>query len=137
MTVFNIRNELIANAFYVRGFIEKWGTGINKIMDLCKADGVPQPQFEELTDGLLITFRFRNPIGSSKIENKSELTDRQKEILTLLKQSPLNGAQMLDKLKGSPAIRTVQVDLTQLEKLGLIKREGKARATAWKLVKND
>lgn len=132
-----LRNELIANAFYVRGFIEKWGTGINKIMDLCKADGVPQPQFEELTGGLLITFRFRSPIGPSKIENKSDLTDRQKEILTLLKQSSLNGAQMLNKLKGLPAIRTVQVDLTQLEKLGLIKREGKARATAWKLIKND
>ena len=30
--------------------------------------------------------------------------------------------------KHSPAIRTVQVDLTQPEKLGLVKREGKARA---------
>ncbi|MBS0350114.1 MAG: putative DNA binding domain-containing protein [Proteobacteria bacterium] len=132
-----LRNELIANAFYVRGFIEKWGTGINKIMDLCKADGVPQPKFEELTGGLLITFKFKELIGLSKMEHKPELTDRQKEILTLLKQSPLNGAQILNKLKDSPAIRTVQVDLTQLEKLGLIKREGKARATAWKLVKND
>lgn len=132
-----LRNGLIANTFYVRGFIEKWGSGINKIMDLCKADGVPQPKFEELTGGLLITFKFREPIGPSKIENKPGLTDRQKEILTILEQSSLNGAQILKKLKDSPAIRTVQVDLTQLEKLGLIKREGKARATAWKIVKND
>jgi Fe2+ or Zn2+ uptake regulation protein len=84
-----------------------------------------------------VTFKFRESIGSLKTKNRTELTDRQKEILTLLKQYPLNGAQILNKLKDSPAIRTVQVDLTQLEKLGFVKREGKARATVWKLVKND
>jgi len=131
------RNKFIANAFYVRGFIEKWGDGINKMIALCKEDGLPEPTFSERTGGLLVTFKFKEPIGSYPPEKKQELTMRQKEILTILQQSSLNAAQIVTQLQDSPTIRTVQIDLTQLEKLGLIKREGKARAILWKLVKNE
>jgi hypothetical protein len=47
----------------------------------------------------------------------------------------LNSAQIAEKLKDSPTLRTLQIDLTQLEKLGLVKREGKARSMLWGLIK--
>lgn len=93
-----LRNKLIANAFYVRGFIEKWGTGTNKILDLCKEDGLPEPTFSENTGGLVITFKFKHPIGTCLVNNKGEITERQKEILEILKKSPLNGEQIVKKL---------------------------------------
>lgn len=75
------------------------------------------------------------PIGGYKEERTTELTLRQKEILKLLKKSDFNSAHVGEKLKDSPTVRAVQVDLAQLEKYGLVKREGKARAMLWKLKK--
>ena len=36
-----LRNKLIANIFYIRDYIEKWGTGTNKMLALCKDAGLP------------------------------------------------------------------------------------------------
>lgn len=131
------RNRLIANAFYVRGFIEKWGNGTNKMIDLCKEDGLLEPIFTERTGGLAVTFKFKESIGTYKTKAQQEITERQKEILEILTQSSFNGEQIRNKLTDSPSVRTVQIDLSRLEKSGLIKREGKARAMLWKLVKNE
>ncbi len=130
----NPRNKLIANAFYVRGYIEKWGRGTTEMIDLCKADGLPEPQFSQRTGGLAVMFKFKEPISPGMKENKDQFTPRQEEILSILKESSLNGAEITRQLKNSPSIRTVQRDLLQLERMGFIKREGKARMILWKLV---
>ena len=36
----SIRNELVADIFLKMGIVEKWGTGIKRIRDLCKAHGL-------------------------------------------------------------------------------------------------
>ena len=53
-----LRNKLIANVFYVRGFIEKWGIGTNKMISLCKQEDLPEPEFRENQGGLTVVFRF-------------------------------------------------------------------------------
>ena len=132
-----LRNELIAEIFYLRGYIETWGTGTIKMIDYCKRDAIPAPKFSERTGGFMVTFKFAEPIGGYKVIEQLKLTPRQLEILKLLKKTPLNGTQLAKKLEGLPAIRTVQVDLLQLEKAGLVKREGKARAVLWIFVKDE
>ncbi|MBS0352157.1 MAG: putative DNA binding domain-containing protein [Proteobacteria bacterium] len=129
----NPRNKLIANAFYVRGYIEKWGSGTTEMIDLCKADGLPEPQFSQRTGGLAVTFKFKEPISPGIRKNEDKFTPRQEEILSILRESSLNGAEIAHQLKNSPSIRTIQRDLLHLERLGLIKREGKARMILWKL----
>lgn len=134
-----LRNKLIANAFYVRGMIEKWGTGTNKMMDLCKADGVPEPEFTERTGGLVVTFRFKKPIGvledDAKKINNIELTARQKEILTIIKKQGDTGIRcVMPELKVPPTQRTVQKELVKLKNLGLVNCKGKGRATSWYVV---
>jgi ATP-dependent DNA helicase RecG len=130
-----LRNKLIAKIFYLRGYIERWGTGTIKMLDLCKENAIPTPRFAERTGGFVVTFKFAEPIGVYK-KAKPELTSRQREILKLLEKSEFNSVQLAKKLKGSPAVRTVQVDLLYLEKAGLVKREGKARAMVWIFVKD-
>ena len=37
-------NPLISNASKYAGFVEKFGTGIPKMLNACKADGNPEPE---------------------------------------------------------------------------------------------
>ena len=129
-----LRNKLIANVFYVRGFIEKWGIGTNKMISLCKQEELPEPEFRENQGGLTVVFRFKKLIGQDRKKNKLERTLRQDEILKLLQSSKLNGAQLTNKLKSAPSVRMVQKDLLQLERAGLVRREGKARAMVWVII---
>ena len=139
-----LRNKFIANTFYIRGLIEKWGSGTNKMIDLCRQEGIPEPEFVERTGGLAVIFKFKEPIGGYeiaepiggyKIVKLLELTPRQREILEILEKLQLNSAQITVKLKNSSSRRAVQVDLTKLEKAGLIRREGESRSIVWRLVK--
>jgi predicted HTH transcriptional regulator len=51
------RNKLIAQVFYDLQIIERYGSGIQRMLDACEAAGMPEPVFEESTGGFLITFR--------------------------------------------------------------------------------
>lgn len=57
------RNKKIAWVFYLRRYVETWGTGTTKILALCQKNNVPEPVFEEYSQGLSVTFRFKEPIG--------------------------------------------------------------------------
>src|SRR3989338_8581619 len=51
------RNKLIAQIFYDIGYIEKYGSGTIKIIELCKQNGLPSPEFKEVFGGFSIIFR--------------------------------------------------------------------------------
>ena len=51
------RNKLIAQVFYDLEIIERYGSGIQRMLDACKDAGLPEPTLEESTGGFLITFR--------------------------------------------------------------------------------
>jgi ATP-dependent DNA helicase RecG len=50
-----VRNKLIANAFYIAGFIENWGRGIEKVQEEFAAAALPMPVFETNSGGVLVT----------------------------------------------------------------------------------
>ena len=50
------RNATIAQVFFKAGFIEAWGRGISKIMEACKAAGLPEPEIKEDHGGIWVTF---------------------------------------------------------------------------------
>ena len=52
-----IRNKLIANAFYDIGFIERYGSGTLRMIDLCKEQELPSPEFVEISGGFMVVFR--------------------------------------------------------------------------------
>jgi ATP-dependent DNA helicase RecG len=51
-----LRNENIANVFYLAGLIEAWGRGTIRIIDECKAAKLPEPRFIHDTKGFEISF---------------------------------------------------------------------------------
>ena len=117
-----LRNELIANVFYVRGLIEKWGIGTNKMVDLCKEEGIPEPEFIERTGGLAVIFKFAEPIETiKKSEPAVGLSLRQKEILSIIKKhDAVNIQQIMYELKSPPSRTMIKRDLDYIKKVGLL-----------------
>ena len=50
------RNPLLAEVFFRRGLIERWGRGTQKIVDLCVRAGHPEPEFEERAGEVVVRF---------------------------------------------------------------------------------
>ena len=49
-------NPNIANVFYLVGFIESWGRGIEKICEACKSDDLQIPEFTVNTSDIMVKF---------------------------------------------------------------------------------
>jgi len=47
------RNPVIADVCFKGGYIDSWGRGTIKIMEACKSEGLPEPDFKELSGGFL------------------------------------------------------------------------------------
>ena len=69
----------------------------------------------------------------SKTMSETKLTERQQKILNLIKESPtITGKQMSEALSVSQ--RTIERDLSTLQKIGVLKREGKDNDGKWTVV---
>ena len=51
------RNKLIAQVFYDISIIERYGSGIQRMINECSKAGLPAPVFEEKFGGFIITFK--------------------------------------------------------------------------------
>jgi len=131
------RNKLIANVLYSRKFFERWGSGTIKMLDLCKEHNLPEPAFEEYSDGFSVTFKFDNykdSVGETQLTEslRQEISPRQKQILIILSQQGKIALRDIRRLlENPPADRTIRDDLAELKKLGLIDSEGAGRGSRW------
>ena len=65
--------------------------------------------------------------------SKTKLTERQQKIINLIKESPtITGKQMSEILSVSQ--RTIERDISALQKIGVLKREGKDNDGLWIIV---
>ena len=66
----------------------------------------------------------------SETMTETKLTERQQKILALIKESPtITGKQMSETLSVSQ--RTIERDLSALQKKGVLKHEGKDNDGVW------
>lgn len=130
------RNERIAQVFFARRLIDRWGGGTRRILRLCADQELPMPIFKEDTDGFLVKFFFKTPIGSKSVKIPNilslQLTDREKEILQVLAESgPLSLQVLMLRLNNPPAPRTVGDSLARLKTLDLVTSKGIGRGAKW------
>lgn len=78
-----IRNKVIARFFKEIGFIEQWGTGIQKIIYHCKKENLKDPNFQETGLFFKVTI-FR----TKKRASVNEISEQEKLILEFLKTHP-------------------------------------------------
>ncbi len=77
------RNPLIANVFYLAGFIERWGSGTKRIIDLCNEQGLPEPDYKEEQGGFSVWF-YKN-IYTEENLRKIGLNERQIKAVSYVK----------------------------------------------------
>ncbi len=129
------RNNLIASVLYDCRMIEKWGRGTLDMIKYCKQSGNPIPKYEETSGNFWVTLLLKESMPRLLRTPAIQLTDRQEEILKILKQRPMSREQIMELMQAPPTPRTIQMDLSSLKKLQLINSSGKARSIVWIITK--
>jgi len=124
------RNPLIAEVFYRRGLVERWGRGTQKIVELCLRAGHPEPEFLEIGGAVGVRFLPSGYVAPLRVAH--DLTDRQRQIL----QAVAGGrecqfANIRTQINPAVADRTLRDDLLHLKRLGLINSRGHGRGAVW------
>ena len=132
------RNPILANVMAQLDYMEKRGSGLTRICNETKAlEGYKdelKPMFKSTpTQFQTIIFASSDtPNVGDHVGDVSEmkLTERQQKILNIIKESPtITGKQMSETLSVSQ--RTIERDLSTLQKKGVLKREGKDNDGIW------
>jgi len=124
------RNPLISQVFYLRGMIERWGRGTQKIVELCVKAGHPEPEFGEQAGSVWVRFLPSGYIAPHRVAH--DLTDRQRDILQIIaNHGPLPLRIIMNTMEHPPASATVRDDIYHLKRLGLIDSKGHGRGAEW------
>ena len=130
------RNPVLANVMAQLDYMEKRGSGLLRICKETRAldgneDGL-MPVFKSLTTQFQTTiFASLSNVGDLVGDvSEMKLTERQRKVLNLIRTSPtISGRQMSEILSVSQ--RSIERDLSSLQKMGLLSREGNDNSGTW------
>lgn len=77
------RSPLLARVFYYAGWIEHWGSGTIRILDLCRRQGLPDPQFQSGSSRFEVL--FNKDLYSDELLHAAGLNDRQLQAVVHVK----------------------------------------------------
>jgi ATP-dependent DNA helicase RecG len=124
------RNPILANVFYLRGLIERWGRGTQKIVELCVRAGHPEPEFEECAGEVVVRFVASGYVPQHRVNH--DLSERQRRVLHILQRGTrLRAGEIRSALSPSPSTTAVRDDLNLLRSLGLIDGSGHGAGARW------
>lgn len=132
------RNPILANVMAQLDYMEKRGSGLTRICNETKAlEGYRdelKPKFKSTpTQFQTIIFASSDTPNVGEYDgdmSETKLTERQRKILRLINESPtITGKKMSEILSVSQ--RTIERDLSVLQKLDVLKREGKDNDGVW------
>ena len=133
------RNKLIADFCKNLGLIEKYGSGIRRIVNYFKAESLPIPVFRNISDGFLVTIFGKEKDNVGKDVGKDvgkELTGSIEKVYKLIQLNPeLTIPEITEITKYTR--RTIERRLSQLKKLKLIKRIGGRKEGKWEIVQKS
>ena len=110
-------------------FLESWGTGVSRMVEACKAVGLPEPEYG--TDGAFVWITFKRPNPSDKTGGQtggqtSGQTSGQttiEQVYSLIKNTPTITRAQLMELTGKSS-NTIQKCIMKLKQENRIKRIG-------------
>jgi ATP-dependent DNA helicase RecG len=115
------RNRLIADVFFMAGYIESWGRGIDIMMEGCREYGLPEPIIAEEQGGISVT--FLKDIYTEEYLRSFNLNERQTRALLYIKENgEITNAiyQFINKISKAVATK----DLSDLVGQNLIQKVG-------------
>jgi len=155
------RNKLIAKAFKEVGLIERYGSGIKRIIDICSNYGVKQPVFEEVFNGFrVVLFKEKTDVtkdvtidvakdvtkdlkdtikdtANDTVNDtvKVAISKNQKTILELITARNNITAEELVDIVGIN-LRNIKLNISKLKAKGMIQRIGPDKGGYWKVLKS-
>lgn len=105
-------NLRIAQVLYLSTNLERWETGVSRMVELCREQGVPEPEYVTNSHEVKIVFKKKHKSNSDENENVNV------------------GSSVVVK-------RTIERDLADLQKKGILSREGNTSAGRWVLLKEN
>ena len=130
--VSSLRNRLLAEAFYLTGDIERYGTGFVRIREFLSSYPEISLHFEEMGDFFKVELRPVAQVTPPVTPPIIPITDLERRILMLLSNEPTSSSS---DLAGVLSMRrdTVKEYLGRLKAKGLLVREGSPRMGRWLL----
>ena len=136
--VSSIRNKLLAEAFYLTGDIEKYGTGFVRIREMLK--DYPEVSFsiKEIGDFFRIELVHEPTPGDLQkdlgkdLQKQYALTDNQLKILEAVSHDRTVTQQRLSELIGITS-KNIRVNMKKLGDKGLLKRVGPDKGGHWQI----
>ncbi|MCR4439903.1 MAG: ATP-binding protein [bacterium] len=128
-----LRNPLLAQAFYFAGIIERWGTGTTRIVQLCREQGLPDPEFQNWQGGVRVVFS-QDPSTPERLR-ATGLSERQIQIGATLRSRQSASIGELHRLFPDVTAKTVQRDLQALVDKGLLKAQGEKKGRRYVLAR--
>ncbi|MFH0795891.1 MAG: winged helix-turn-helix transcriptional regulator [Candidatus Omnitrophota bacterium] len=132
-----LRNPLTAEVLYKSKDIEKWGSGLKRIVDECTEKDV-KVQFQTLKTGFLVSF-LRTPELTGEPPGKTPqktpqiiLTGLESRILREITRDPRLSREKLARVL-EISTDTVKEYLSRLKKKGAIKRLGPDKGGYWEI----
>ena len=124
-------NPLIAESLYLTRYIEKAGSGTQRMIELCLEAGLPEPQFEQRSGSFVITL-WRDWL-TAEVMDRFGINDRQRIAIAIVKsQGRITNRDYREKT--GVVIRSASRDLEDLVNKGLLNKIG---TTGRKVDKQD
>ena len=145
------RNHNIANVFYKAGFVESWGRGFKKIAEEFERASLPLPTIEENGGGVMAIIQRKTVdeviaerdgnVGNMSVTNVGnvsvrKLSDRQRNIISMIEENPFVTAKEMS-VTMSVTKRTIERNLSVLQKAGIIRHEGRVNAGVWVILEQE
>lgn len=145
------RNHNIANVFYKAGFVESWGRGFKKIVEEFERASLPLPTIEENGGGVMAIIQRKTVdeviaardgnVGNMSVTNVGnvsvrKLSGRQRNIISMIEENPFVTAKEMS-VTMSVTKRTIERNLSVLQKAGIIRHEGRVNAGVWVILEQE
>jgi ATP-dependent DNA helicase RecG len=137
-----IRNRVIARVFKELGYIEQWGSGIQRIRAACLAQGLTVPRIEEQGDFVGVEFDRQTslpdsatkvPDNATKVPDNAikvpdSLTSQESDVISHIDQQGSITAADVERLLSVKERRARKVIQDMIQK-GLLEKRGGSRST--------
>jgi len=121
-------NPDIAHVFFLRGYVERIGSGAGRMIKWCRNAGLPDPEWRQDSGGISVLFR--------KAGEEALLNERQSKLLKGMKtEDMISTADFRERFSVSD--RQARNDLTDLLKAGYLRRTGSGPATRYVRTEKD
>jgi ATP-dependent DNA helicase RecG len=114
-------NPLIAESLYLTRYIEKAGSGTQRMIELCREAGLPEPQFEQRSGSFVITL-WRDWLTENTIK-QLDLNERQRQAVLVIKANGRLNNMDYQKAFGVSK-PTASRDLEDMVRKGILEKIG-------------